>query len=416
MLSAGGDTKQPEDPKPKPNQGGSEDDGRKKHQRAEDVEVSDEAKKDIFRLCPAYLKDKEDELERRQTRDPIDACIIVSKNEIEFTHVISALKPLDGEEKIWRCWIDSVWFYVGRIEGVEKQEDGSATTSFNAVLAQCGQGSSETADGRGSRKVAEICIQTWKTTKFLVTLGMAFGSPSHAMPEAVQHAASANRKLQLVDVLVANRLIPGNHMRQGESSRESEFRDPSVAAFASDVGSFLTSAKRKFEASNTCRRHIIGTTGDDQRSKVHIGTMLSSDTLLDDLKKQKELIELATGGPGHTKPPIGGEMEGHGMIEALVNNKATLKYPVLVIKGDSDFADGTKAKALQGVATDAAVEFFRYLLDEVPARYMRRDGHAWTVCSSRARHTGDLMFFVFCHVCPCLCQCCMHCCHFVSTV
>ena len=97
---------------------------------------------------------------------------------------------------------------------------------------------------------------------------------------------------------------------------------------------------------------------EDHESNVHVGTICSPPILMNNRKRRDEFRR--------TRPrAIGGEMEGGELLKFVLERKIE---GVILIKGVSDYGDGTKSKDWQFSAAMAALHFAKRQLSNVSSK------------------------------------------------
>ena len=111
------------------------------------------------------------------------------------------------------------------------------------------------------------------------------------------------------------------------------------------------------------RGHFPCTTGGKRTSKVHIGCIVSTPTLISDETFRDQLMK-------HTPHAVGGEMEGWVLLELKRELKTYPDSPkdieVIVIKGVADYGDHQKDDKWQWTAAKAAIDCIHYCLEKSP--------------------------------------------------
>ena len=151
---------------------------------------------------------------------------------------------------------------------------------------------------------------------------------------------------EIGEILVSQQLIPYELQRVGK--REIILRGDRPHS-SSTLINFLKSAKLTW-----------------QGSKVHFGSLLSGEKLVDNLDYRNNLRKLAS-------EAIGGEMEGAGIYVSCQDAKVDW----IVVKAICDWADGNKSQGkdeYQKLAADNAAKFIVHALQHAPLPRLS----AWT--------------------------------------
>lgn len=238
--------------------------------------------------------------------------LIITATPIEKVVLHEHLRPLPGQSKILEIPIGKHTYYTG-IFGV-----------FFAVHVACNEMGSL---GRSSSIVtASDAIQTWDPTVVLM-IGIAFGANEE--------------KQQIGDVLVSERIATYDPQRVGKDAVKSRGKEGPASSLLLDRFKSVTGWDFK---------------QGDRVPEIISGTVLSGETLVDNLEYKGELLE------AHPEA-IGGEMEGAGIYAACdgKNNQWIL------VKGICDYGDGKKGEnkeEYQHIAVNSAVKLCEFVFSK----------------------------------------------------
>jgi len=236
---------------------------------------------------------------------------------VEFIAVFRHLKPLPGRH-VLKCIPDKFTYHVGRF--------GAYTV---ALVQQAVMGS---GSAFGSQQVVNEALLFWNP-KSVIMIGIAYG----LLPS----------KQKLGDVLVSASLASTALKR--------------VTGEAMDVqrrGSIAQSGPQLLPRFTTAETHdwqFSPTINPGARSAVHVGLVLSEDTLVDSKPNAEMLLR-------EYPNAIGGEMEGAGLAAA----SAAFNTQWILVKGICDFAGltGEKTKEAQPFAAAAAASLVKHVLSQ----------------------------------------------------
>ena len=185
----------------------------------------------------------------------------------------------------------------------------------------------------GSKCEKKLCdaLDELPGVKGLIALGIAWG---------------CKEKCELADVLVATTIVGWNEeeWRDGKFIARDRF-DVTMTAKFKEVFAHLPGTWRKFE--RAADKNLI--------SKAHLVLIISTAKLIDDEKMRLQIVSQAPKAKG-------GEMEGHVLVQKIQKERPDLH--VAVIKGISDFADGSKHDEWQLTAAMAAVDYAKFMLNK----------------------------------------------------
>ncbi|HNP73135.1 MAG TPA: hypothetical protein PKK15_18625, partial [Kouleothrix sp.] len=237
--------------------------------------------------------------------------LLLTVNDNEFFAVGRLLQPLPNQERVVQVSVGNETYYLGRYG------------AYDAVLVKTRMGSA----GPGATMLVTQRAQDFWKPRATIAIGVAFGmNPS---------------KQKIGDVLVASEIIPYNPIRAGATTLERGQR------LASDAALF-----NRFD--NTYDWQF--TRPDGTLCRVHKGTVLSGEELIDNAERKAELQQ-------RFPEAIGGEMEGTGLSAASFYERR----PWILIKAICDWADGTKHSQHQPFAAAAAASLVNNVLSDPEA-------------------------------------------------
>ncbi|GEM_PF-6577293 len=232
--------------------------------------------------------------------------VLMTANEIERDAALKFLTPLPGQTTVLRVHHRGETYFVGQF--------GAHTTA----LTMCAMG----AVGRDAAILASAtAIAAW-LPRALIMVGLALGKD--------------DKKQQIADVLVADRIVPYEPQRVGETSVNRAPIPP--------VGRVLLNRFRNVQGWQFVRP-------DGRPVTLKIGALLSGEKLIDDKEFKDQLF-------GRFPEGIGGEMEGAGVFAAAAREGVEW----ILVKAICDWADGHKDDRYQPLAAAAAVSLVHHVL------------------------------------------------------
>lgn len=215
--------------------------------------------------------------------------LIITATKAETNVLHKNLKPFPGHSKILKVYHKGQTYYLASFGcyAIVHVQSGMGSTSFN-----------------GSIITVTEAIESWQP-KAVVMIGIAFG-------------IDKNRQ-NIGDVLVSTAIVPYNIKRVGKKSEV--YRSPIPPPGNILLNRFRNIPDWDYTLSNGRKANVI------------FCHMLSGESLIDNAKYRNKLIKAF-------RSVRGGEMEGAGLY-AVAHNK---KVEWIVIKGISDYADGSKSK------------------------------------------------------------------------
>lgn len=238
--------------------------------------------------------------------------VIMTVKETEFLAVFELLQPLQGQSQILRCLVEHSIYYFGLYGRYHAALLASHTAGIERALHSLGN-----------------AIRLLRP-RLVVNVGIAWGAdPS---------------KQRLGDVLVADRVVNIDNVKVGPYQITDRGPMPAIDA-------------RTEAIVNECKRGWKFQNLEDLPSQVHLGLYLGSNTLLNNPQLKEEFLK-------RHPEAIGGEMEGYAIYAAA----AQYRIPWLVIKGISDWGDGTKSltNEYHNLATASAASFLHTICTEIP--------------------------------------------------
>lgn len=236
---------------------------------------------------------------------------ILTITEAEFLAVFERMEPLPTRSKISTLLIDNSFYVVGTyghytvvLLATSRVGMGSAMNYLNAAIIQF-------------------------KCQLVVSIGMAWG----ANPQ----------KQRLGDVLVADRVVNVDDVKISVGREIQRGPTPPIHP-RSNVIVYTTHLWWKDKFINV----------DGRPCKMHGGLYVWSNTLLNDAERKRQILQ---------KHPeaIGGEMESLGVYEAAVFQGVGW----MVIKGISNWGDGSKHDEYHPVATWSAVSFLHTMCTQL---------------------------------------------------
>ncbi len=256
---------------------------------------------------------QEESLSTKQLRNYKIQFILVTANEFEKEALQNQIKPISPNcittytDKTGRYRIGYLGSYlIAHLHLLQQgsQREHAAITSINEAY----------------QTISPLCV---------IMVGIAFGRSSITQ--------------NLGDVLVSQTIKPYNHVRRS----------------AGDNGECITEDRNHPLTPGHTILHLAQSRADQVNAmplkyKVHVGTILTGEELIDDKIYKEKLIEAFSTAD---QDIIGGEMEAVGLASAMLYH-SNINW--LVIKAISDWADGAKNKnktKYQKEAAQNAVDF-----------------------------------------------------------
>ena len=181
----------------------------------------------------------------------------------------------------------------------------------------------------GSKEVSKEILSFFPSVKMIICAGIACG---------------VTTEFKIGDILISDKITPYHSKRVSTEKNKLlfELRTESYSAM-NDLSLFLNKHKWVKNNNNT----------------VHVGTFLSGDELIDNIKHKEALLQAIT--PIEREIAVGIEMEGAGLVSNI-----TSSHPILsvIIKSVSDWGDGTikkDEKEKENRQTIAATNAAKYL-------------------------------------------------------
>ena len=235
--------------------------------------------------------------------------LILTAVPVELMAVLSSLKPLPKRRSILRTYIGQETYYFGIL--------GSAVT----VVTMCDIG----AIGGNSAILATLDAIKYFSPKAIIMVGIAYGKTS--------------KKQNIGDVLVASQIISYEPERIGRKRDIS--RGPISETSPILLNRFRNSIDWNYIAS------------DGKEKQYFIGPLLSGEKLIDNLSYKAKLFK-------KFPQAIGGDMESIGLY--TVASKYKIEW--IVVKGISDWADGSKNDTAQPLAAASAISLVAHILKD----------------------------------------------------
>lgn len=253
------------------------------------------------------MKDADESEVASFRRDGVDV-LIVTAVDVERDAVLREMKPASDARRIRRAHVGKQTFYLGRMG------------SYTVALTTCRMGSA----GRDASTLTVADAIDVCRPRCVIAVGIAFGGNT--------------AKLKIGDVLVSSQVIAYEAQRKEDG--RTVYRGPRPEA-----GAVLLN---RFSESTTwnCIRP------DGQVLTRFVGPLLSGEKLVDSLTFKAELFS-------SFPDAIGGEMEASGIYAGASRRDL---HEWIVVKAVCDWADGSKSKAHQPLATWAAVSLVAHVL------------------------------------------------------
>ena len=229
--------------------------------------------------------------------------VIITVKEPELLAIFELLEPLPHQSHIIGYLFEHSMYYFGRYGHYNVALLASHTAGLEPALHSLGD-----------------AIRQWRP-QLIINVGIAWGADP--------------TKQKLGDVLVADRVVNVDDLRYERSQIIESGPMPEIDA-------------RSRTIVNTCKLLWNFSNLEDQRCGVHIGLYLGSNTLLNNPEAKREFLQR------HPRA-VGGEMESYAVYAAAARSK----IPWMVVKGISDWGDGTKSpsKEYHSVAAASAASF-----------------------------------------------------------
>ena len=256
------------------------------------------------------------------------AIIIHTVNENEYWAVMDRLLPPQS---------DSITFAPPLGRSITFPTKGTVLGTFGGYKV----GVVQTNMGAECRDEIEEALVRFPNAKAIIGVGVAFGA----------------KKYQFCDVLVSKWIedlstvkfdTENNIITRGEKL---EMRPWLLNIFAKQTDEFAV--KENFQCTDA--------NSPPRAPKIAAGILFSASWLVDNLAVKNEMFENAP-------EAVGGEMEGWVLtsIERRLRNMSPppRNIGVIIIKGLSDYGDGTKSREWQFTAAKAAVDFTYFQLED----------------------------------------------------
>ena len=253
--------------------------------------------------------------------------VILTVKDFEFNAVFELMEPLQHQSKILRCLIESTMYYFGRYGRYDAVLIASHTAGLEKALHSLGD-----------------AIKLLKP-QLVANVGIAWGADP--------------QKQKLGDLLVADRVRNVDNVKIGT--------DPHGKYQIIERGPMPGIDDRVETIIHECKRGWQFKNLEDQLCQVYIGLYLGSNTLLNNTELKREFLE-------RHPEAIGGEMESYAVYAAAARGKV----PWMVIKGISDWGDGTKSPTNQyhGLAAASAASFLHNICEEIPNLVEQRNSES----------------------------------------
>ena len=261
--------------------------------------------------------------------------ILQAVNDNERTAIFSMLEPPilnDGSKS------EKILAFLTGFE--EKRCYGKFTLGifggYKAVLVQTDQGAK-------CRPLIEETTKLFPNFSFIIGVGVAYGGNKD--------------QTKFGDVLVSNTIAELNTVKfTKEDSIISRGQNVHVGAM---VNAIFCNESNKFQT-------FACTDGDTPRySKAHVGTIISGSFLVDNQRIKDKLFD-------NSIEAIGGEMEGHVLMDILHQRVLVPLRDAIIIKGVCDYGDGKKEKQWQLTAALAAVKYTHLMLMQTNGTLFRK--------------------------------------------
>lgn len=254
--------------------------------------------------------------------------IVHSVNDNEKWAVLANMEPSENqhEEKNTKTFVkvaveDDLWLALGKFGG------------YKVALLQTEMGSS---CGPELKKAMEIL----PNVKCVIGVGVAF---------------AFKKEYRLGDVLVSKWIAGGSDLKgqkgiiQIRNAVRNSMSPALIHTFIRDANVWVANTKFKCSKGQETGR----------KCKVYPGGIVSSPLLMDDKKMRDEIYK-------RFPEAVGGEMEGYMYMK--LNDDKECNFEYIIIKGVSDYGDGTKNKVWQFTAATAAVDFVKFMLERTEGK------------------------------------------------
>jgi nucleoside phosphorylase/tetratricopeptide (TPR) repeat protein len=240
------------------------------------------------------------------------ALLILTVKEPELLAVFELLEPFPDQTKILGYLSEYWMYYFGRFGPYNTVLLASHTAGIEAALHSLGD-----------------AIRQWHP-RLVINVGIAWGADPSTQ--------------KLGDVLVAQKVVNTDNIRHEMSNIVESSPIPEIDT-------------RSLSTIETCKLLWNFNNVHDQKCQVHTGLYLGSNSLLNSPDRKKKFLQ-------RHQRAIGGEMESYAVYAAAARSK----IPWMVIKGISDWGDGTKSpnKDYHGVATASAASFVHKMCTAIP--------------------------------------------------
>ncbi len=272
------------------------------------------------------LPDDEPKSSTEGTRQSIDVVLLTAVGR-ELDAVLRLLKPLVGENRIWRVIRDGQTYYLG-LFGAQ-----------NAAVTMCRMG--DTGPG-GATLTTARAIMGWNP-KVVIMVGIAFGKDS--------------KKQKMGDVLISAQ-VAYYGIQAVRPDGTLEHRGDITPCGRALIDRFRNARRWKFSRP------------DGKACSVIDGQILSGPILLNNAELKAKLF-------ASFPYAIGGEMEAVGVYSAA----SELKTEWIVVKAICDWGDGNKGDKHQDLAAAASASLVEhillnpYALDDIDPGFVRKASH-----------------------------------------
>ena len=198
----------------------------------------------------------------------------------------------------------------------------------------------QTQPGDKCRSLIDVTIEVFPNVSWIIGMGIAYGGKRD--------------KTSFGDVLVSDKI---------EELDIAKFRNDSSIVGNGNKQPVLGDLHTTFCMGENMFDDTFKCTKGGRYSKAHVGTIISGSFLVDHKLIKDELWKNA-------REAIGGEMEGYVLMD-IIRQRDLCPIKAIIIKGVSDYGDGTKTDEWQMTAALAAVEYaYMRLKDTLPRKFL----------------------------------------------
>ncbi|XP_019854557.1 PREDICTED: probable serine/threonine-protein kinase CCRP1 [Amphimedon queenslandica] len=255
--------------------------------------------------------------------------LLMTATATELRGVLGHLKPLDGQNKIIRAFVNATWIYIGKF--------GQQVV----VVGKSAHGEAEQGGLDAATVTKKIMAINQFKPKYIISIGICFGMDRSTV--------------QLGDVIVSNMIVDLSTMDKEKDKVKARKSQPPAGPSLLSLFGDSSGFQKKHSAEENAKE-----------VKVHCGPVVSSFvSLVDDAEFKEQLKEVRP-------DALGGEMEGAGIF--LAARDAHHKVEAIVIKAVADWGDGRKdeCRGWKDFASYAAATYVHHQMNKVVHAGARR--------------------------------------------